>query len=121
MLVGLNVTCMATPDNTTGAILGHSRQATNIAPGYTLQLHSEEWRLERKEFIQKVDPFNCGPIACMKIFEFYSLINAHKVRLAYSTNLICALMTTKWQRLILAWSSDHHVCVREQSCPDGER
>jgi hypothetical protein len=114
MLVGLNVTCTTIPDTKTGAILGRSRQATNIVPGYTLTLDSEEWRLERGEFIQQVDPFNCSPIACMKILVFYSLIDAHEVRLAYSTKLICALVITEWQRLISACSGDLHVHVKEQ-------
>jgi hypothetical protein len=93
MLVGLNVTCRTSRVTTTGEILGRSREATNIVPGYALTLGSEEWRLERGEFIQQVDVFNCGPIACMKILELYSLINAHKVRLAHSTNLICDIAT----------------------------
>jgi hypothetical protein len=112
MLVGLNVMCSNTADKLIAEVTGWLRNATNVIKGYTLNLGFEDWILERGEFIQQVDAFSCGPIACKK-------------QLAYDTSTICTHVTNKWQQLVAGCNNYLRMHVREhllllEPCPDGD-
>jgi len=81
----------------------------NEAPkvnGYTLTLDQTEWRLERGAFVSQTDGYNCGPIACLKILELYSLTSEQDVKVSYSINSIRKLAIEKWRRFLDYCNSD---------------
>jgi hypothetical protein len=65
------------PDAAGPPISMHSRRPKPIANGYSITFpkqpasDSGNWRLERGQFIHQTDGFNCGPIACLKVMEFF--------------------------------------------------
>jgi hypothetical protein len=56
--------------------------------------------IERGHFIKQLDPFNCGPIACMKILEIFHLTSNYEVKVAYATNGILDLVAENWRNFI---------------------
>jgi hypothetical protein len=66
--------------------LGRSRQATKGVSGYTLVLELQAWRLVHGQFDDQWNPFNCGPIVCLKLMELFNRISVDEVKLAYATN-----------------------------------
>jgi hypothetical protein len=65
-----------------------------------MMLDNEQWRLERGTFVAQTDGYNCGPIACLKVLEMYSLVSVDDVKLAYSLNSLRKLVIDKWKRFI---------------------
>ncbi len=63
-------------------------------------LYNEQWKLERGTFVAQTDGYNCGPIACLKVLEMYSLISVDDIKLAYSLNTLHKLVMDKWKRFI---------------------
>jgi hypothetical protein len=68
--------------------------------GYSIMLDHEEWRLERGGFVAQTDGYNCGPIACLKILEMYSLVSVLDIEVAYSLNGLRRLAMDKWRLFI---------------------
>ena len=85
---------------------------TPSAEGYEVQFDNETWRLRRGSFVQQVDGFNCGPIACMKVLELFSLVDERDVRSAYSSHRIRQVVMQHWQRFLQTCSDDLPVRVR---------
>jgi hypothetical protein len=92
MLVGLNAVHHRRADEPSVLNVGRSRHPQKAIQGYSLILGLEEWRLERGDFINQVDSFNCGPIACMKILEIYLLTTSYEVQLAYNSTPFGSLL-----------------------------
>jgi hypothetical protein len=105
-LVDLTVILSSTLDNAQSLVLDSTRQATKCVMGYTLTLDYVKQRLERGDFVQQTDGFNCGPIACLRILELISLVTTQDVRLAYSTNSIWHMVVDQWQLFLSACNRD---------------
>jgi hypothetical protein len=83
-------------------LIQHAR-TRNMSPlvlSYSIMLDHEEWRLERGGFVAQTDGYYCGPIACLKILEMYSLVSVLDVKVAYSLNGLRRLAMDKWRLFI---------------------
>jgi len=77
---------------------GRSRHPKISIEGNTLAIgNMDEWRFEKGHSIKQLDPFNCSPIACMKILEKFHLTSDYEVKLAYATNSIQDLVADEWK------------------------
>jgi len=95
--------------------LGRLRHTKMSIEGYRLTLGIEDsWRFERGHFINQLDTFNCGPIACMKILEMFHLTSEYEVNLAYRTNSIRDMVADEWRKFIQRSQQDLVVRVRER-------
>ena len=118
MLIGLDDTFNAVPDAATLDVHGSLR--THLINGYTIIFQGskdEVWKLERGEFIKQVDGYNCGPIACLKILELFSLMTTYEVKIACDTDSICAMVTNQWIRMAPECNNELCVNVRRVICP----
>jgi hypothetical protein len=114
MLLGLNDALHHRANEPSVSNVGSSRHPQKAIHGYSLFLGLEEWRLERGEFIEQVDMFNCGPIACMKILEIYNLTTLYEINLVYNTNSIWSFVIGEWTRLVAQCNINLILCVRER-------
>jgi hypothetical protein len=90
-------------------VLGHhprTRNKSTEVVGYSITLDNQEWRLERGSFVAQTDGYNCGPIACLKILEMYSLVSVQQVELADSINSMRKLVIDNWKRMLDYCNSD---------------
>ncbi len=113
MLLGLNDALHHRANEPSVSNVGRSRHPQKAIHGYSLFLGLEEWRLERGEFIKQVNKFNCGTIACMKIFEIYNLTTLYENNLAYNTNSIWSFVISEWTRLVAQCNNNLILCVKE--------
>ncbi len=121
MLCDLQVPHLYAADEPKLMKLGRSRIAQMSIEGYRLTLGIDnEWRLERGHFIKQLDPFNCGPIACMKNLEMFHLTSDYEVRLAYATNSIRDMVAAEWNKFIQRSQQDLPVRVRERLIHSGD-
>ena len=98
--------CGLIPLAVTHRVSGHNfaseparTRQTPSAEGFEVQFDNETWRLWRGSFVQQVDGFNCGPIACMKVLELFLLLDERDVRSAYSSHRIRQVVMQHWQRV----------------------
>jgi hypothetical protein len=118
MLIGLDNTFHSIANAATLDVHGSVRM--HLINGYTLIIRGskdEVWKLERGGFIKQVDGYNCGPIACLKILEQFSLTTRYKVKIAYDTNSICTMVTNEWIRMAWKCNNNLRVNVRQVICP----
>jgi hypothetical protein len=110
-LVTLGVTHTVTPEDLD---LGQTRQTVR-SNAYSMNLDTDTWRLQRGHFISQLDGFNCGPIACMKILELYSLVDALEAQQVYQANKVRKVVINYWKRFLQACSGDLPVRVRQRN------
>jgi len=69
------------PDAAGPPISTRTRKPKAVINGYAITFpkqpvsDSENWRLERGQFIHQTDGFNCGPIACLKMMDLFDKIS----------------------------------------------
>ncbi len=93
MLCDVGAANLCDADAPKKAIVGRSRHTRVSIEGYGLHVGNHRWRFERGHFVKQVDPFNCSPIACIKILEMFCLTPAYEAKFAYDTNGICNMVT----------------------------
>ncbi len=113
MLLDLNDTFGHRLDEPSISNVGGSRHPQKAIHGYSLFLGLEEWKLERGDFIKQMVMFYCGPIACLKILEPYSLTALYEVNLAYNTNSIWSFVISECTWLVAHCNNDLILCLRE--------
>jgi hypothetical protein len=89
MMCDLEAVHLCEADKPKSMKVSRLRHARMTIEGYKLMVGIHEWRFKRGNFVKQVNPFNCGPIACIKILEMFHLTSAYEVKLAYDTNGIC--------------------------------
>ncbi len=99
-LIGRSVTITTLADKPESVQHPRTRNVSPKVNGYTMILGKEQWRLERGTFVAQTDGYNCGPIACVKVLEMYSLMSLADVKLAYSLNSLRKGVIDKWKRFI---------------------
>ncbi len=77
MLIPLDAAYVANADEP--VLIKFGRREQMKIQGYLLSFDSQEWELERGEFLKQLDSFNCGPIACTKILEIFNLVTLYEV------------------------------------------
>ncbi len=113
MICDLEVAHLCHPDDPKSMKVGGLRHPKMSIEGYKLIVGIHEWRFERGHFVKQMDPFNCGPISCIKIMEMFHLISAYEVKLAYAVNGFRKLVTEHWTRFVGRCEQDLLVHVRE--------
>jgi hypothetical protein len=115
-------TCQLVRGRATQSIIGdppvlgqhpRTRNKSTEVVGYSITLDNQEWRFERGSFVAQTDGYNCGPIACLKILEIYSLVSLEQVKLAYSINSMRKLVIDNWKRFLNYCNSDLVVTRRQ--------
>ena len=74
--------------------------------GYQIEIGSSPWRYERGTFLCQVDGYNCGPIACVKILEMFSLATRDDLALGYQMGRLRPVTKQYWERFVSRLSSD---------------
>ncbi len=114
MMCDLEAAHLCEADKPKSMKVDRSRLARMSIEGYKLTVGIHEWRFERGHFVNQVDPFNCGPIACTKILEMFHLTSAYEVKLAYDTNGIRNLFTEHRRCFVHQCEQDLLVHARER-------
>jgi len=96
-------------------LIKSGRREQKKIQGYSLSFdYSQQWRLERVEFLEQNDGFSCGPIACVKILEIFNLVTLNAVRLAYENNSLRTMVANEWKRFLERANNDLVVSVKER-------
>jgi hypothetical protein len=96
------------PDAAVPPVYSCSKNPRYIVNGYSMtfpqlspsEKNSEEWRLERGYSIHQMDGFNCGPIACLKVMELFSLVTIPYSQDFYENYNVCKIVMGQWEELL---------------------
>jgi hypothetical protein len=94
------------PDAPGPPFSSRSRRPKPIVNGYSITFpnqfasDSENWRLERGQFIHQTDGFNCGPITCLKMMDLFNKISFPYPQAFYETTNIRKVVMNEWKNLV---------------------
>ena len=112
------------PDPMSKLIIPGHRRGKDVVNGFDLVINSEKWRLIRGNFIVQSDGFNCGPIACLKVMELFSRLDASEAADCYAKARIRYVVFDEWLKMVR--SLDELGCLkvkdtREELPPPGRQ
>ena len=87
-------------DTPTKFIVPGHRRGKVIVNGLRIIIEQVTWSIIRGDFVTQTDGFNCGPIACLKVMEFFQRIDLESSQKCYKKGRIRAVILDEWELLV---------------------
>jgi hypothetical protein len=118
-LVDLNaVSIEVIGDSPTKLIAPGHRRGKEMVNGLIIIIEQVTWRVIRGDFLTQTDGYNCGPIACLKVMEFFHRIDLESSQKCYEKGRIRAVVMDEWEFLVDACDNDGKLHVLDTRTED---